>query len=97
MRTYMIIPTYWTGPDSEWKEGDAVYDHATPVNMEGTLLRALQSLDILEDKHFTLVIIAAVTNPRYIEAMEIKVKSIIQKAAPKGLDVCWLRDWCQPA
>jgi hypothetical protein len=83
MRTYMIIPSYWTGPDGEWQEGDAVYDHATPINQEGTLVRTLQSLEILEDKHYTLVIIAAVTNPKYIEAMEEKVKQIIEKAAPK--------------
>ena len=24
-------------------------------------------------------------------------RALVQKAAPKGLDVCWLRDWCQPA
>ena len=23
MRTYMVIPTYWSGPNGEWKEGDA--------------------------------------------------------------------------
>ena len=62
MRTYIVIPTYWTGPDEEWTEGDAVYDHATPLNSDGTLIRLLQSIDILEDKHFTLIILAASTN-----------------------------------
>jgi CRP-like cAMP-binding protein len=79
----MIIPTYWTGVKNEWKEGDAVYDHATPIDEDGTLPRTLESLKILNDKHFTLVIIGAVTNPIYVNAMEEKVKSIIRRAAPQ--------------
>ncbi|MCK4956147.1 MAG: hypothetical protein KAS49_00835, partial [Candidatus Cloacimonetes bacterium] len=62
MRTYMIIPTYWTGENNAWEEGDAVYDHPTPINEEGTLRRTIKSLDILNDKDFTLIILAAATN-----------------------------------
>jgi len=25
----MVIPTYWTGADGKWQEGDSVYDHPT--------------------------------------------------------------------
>ena len=80
MRTYMVIPTYWGGENGTWVEGDAVYDHATPINEEGTLLRTLQSINILDDKHFTLVIIAAATNPRFVKPMEEKVRQIISQA-----------------
>ncbi len=76
----MVIPTYWTGPDGEWKEGDAVYDHATPVNEEGTLLRTLKSLHILDDKNFTLIILGATTNKKYVTPMETKLKKIIKQA-----------------
>ena len=62
MRTYMVIPTYWTGPKGEWEEGDAVFDHATLLNEEGTLARILESLHVIEDKHFTLIIIGVTTN-----------------------------------
>ena len=45
MRKTMIIPTYWCRRTGElWQEGDAVYDHPTPVDQEGTLERTLLSM-----------------------------------------------------
>ncbi|MCD4795753.1 MAG: cyclic nucleotide-binding domain-containing protein [Candidatus Cloacimonetes bacterium] len=78
MRTYMVIPTYWSGPNGEWEEGDAVYDHATPLNEDGTLLRTLKSIDILDDKHFTLILLAAATNDKYVKPMEEKLAKMLQ-------------------
>lgn len=51
MKTAMVIPTYW-GRESSigWKEGDAVYDHPTPLDREGTLARAIESIKILNEK-----------------------------------------------
>ncbi len=79
MRTYMIIPTYWSGPKGTWQEGDAVYDHATPIDSEGTLLRTLKSIKILEDRHFTLIILAAATNPKYVKPLEEKICQLLKK------------------
>ncbi len=79
MQTYMVIPTYWTGENNEWNEGDAVFDHPTPLDKEGTLLRTLKSIDILEDKDFTLIIVAATTNPKYDDRVEKKLKEMLQK------------------
>jgi len=73
----MVIPTYWTGADGKWQEGDSVYDHPTPLDEEGTLKRTLDSIHTLEDEDFSVVIIGAVTNPRYLKLMEEKVRSII--------------------
>ncbi len=78
MQTYMVIPTYWTGENNEWHEGDAVFDHPTPLNEEGTLLRTIKSIEILDDKDFTLIIIAATTNPKYNDAVERKLKSMLE-------------------
>ena len=77
MRTYMIIPTYWSGPGGAWEEGDAVYDHATPINQKGTLLRTLISLNILDDKDFTLIIIGAVTNSNYLSIKLFYIQTIM--------------------
>ena len=48
MKTTIVIPTYWRGPVSEAPlctlESDYRYDHATPLDAEGTLGRALDSL-----------------------------------------------------
>ena len=82
MRTYMIIPTYWSGPNGDWKEGDAIYDHATPLDKPGTLKRTLESLHILDDKNFTLVIIAAATNNKYADKMTNKLTRMIKQTKP---------------
>ncbi len=80
MRTYMVIPTYWTGPNNEWKEGDKVFDHATPISEDGTLGRTLESLHILENKEYTLVIIAIATNKKYEKPMKEKLEKMLSKA-----------------
>ena len=51
MEVTMVIPTYWARTGSVgWQEGDAVYDHPTPLDQEDTLLRSLQSMEVLADK-----------------------------------------------
>jgi len=82
MRTYMIIPTYWTGEGKAWSEGDAVYDHPTPLDEEGTLRRTLKSLEIIDDKDFTLIILAAATNEKYIDRMSDKLSKMISEEHP---------------
>jgi len=79
MRTYMVIPTYWTGPGKAWEKGDAVYDHPTPLDKEGTLRRTLRSLEILDDQNFTLVILAAATNEKYLDEMTQKLQKMLQE------------------
>ena len=62
MKVTMVIPSYWARErEVGCKEGDAIYDHPTPLDSEGTLLRAIQSIEKLEDKDFQLVILAVAT------------------------------------
>ncbi len=76
----MVIPTYWTGPNFEWEEGDKVFDHPTPLSEEGTLGRTLDSLHNLENKNFTLVIIGIATNKKFEKPMREKLEKILLKA-----------------
>ncbi len=56
MRKTMVIPTYWSRRSGEpWQEGDAIYDHPTPVDQEGTLERTLVSMKRFREKDFKLV------------------------------------------
>ena len=82
MKVTMTIPSYW-GRESEvgWKKGDAIYDHPTPLDREGTLPRAIQSVAILKDKDFQLVIIAVATSEDIATQVEKKVASIIKAAS----------------
>jgi len=83
MKTVMVIPTYW-GRDSEtgWQMGDAIYDHPTPVDQEGTLARTLASLKIIDNKEFELIILVAVTTPELIDEAYQQAKKIVEKNCP---------------
>lgn len=81
MKATMVIPSYWSRESKDgWKEGDAIYDHPTPLDGEGTLLRALHSTDVLKDKDFQLVILAVATANDIEKRVEEKVSSIIHSA-----------------
>jgi len=81
MKTTMVIPTYWARETKVgWKKGDAIFDHPTPLDQEEILLRAIQSIKILNDKDFQLVIIAAAISPDIEPKVEEKVKGIIKSA-----------------
>jgi CRP-like cAMP-binding protein len=78
MRTTVVIPTYW-GRKKEigWREGDAVYDHPTPIDEEGTLGRTLESMKILKNKDFKLIILICPTTDEVEKEAQEKVKKII--------------------
>ena len=62
MRKVMLIPTYWSRrKDDAYHEGDAVYDHPTPIDEEGTLGRTLESMKILTQRDFKLVLLVCPT------------------------------------
>ena len=88
MKLTMVIPTYW-GRESSigWLEGDAVYDHATPLDHEGTLGRAIESTAVLEDNDFELVILVAPNNNEITEQVEQKVSEIIRTSSTNGINV----------
>jgi glycosyltransferase involved in cell wall biosynthesis len=88
MKVTMVIPSYWARESKVgWKEGDAIYDHPTPLDSEGTLSRAIQSIDILRDKDFQLVIIAVPTVEDIETQVEKKVASIIKSnSATTGVE-----------
>jgi hypothetical protein len=87
MKATMVIPSYWSREsEAGWQKGDAVYDHPTPLDSEGTLQRALESTAVLEDKDFQLVVIAVATAEDIAERVEAKVANLIKQAQPR-LDV----------
>ena len=62
-------------------EGDAIYDHPTPLDREGTLAGAIKSLATLRDKDFQLVIIAVPTSEDIAIQVERKIAGIIRSAS----------------
>lgn len=89
MKATMVIPSYWSRESRDgWKEGDAVYDHPTPLDDEGTLSRILRSMNVLKDKDFQLVVLAVATAKEIEQQVDEKVARIIHSAScDTGVDV----------
>jgi CRP-like cAMP-binding protein len=83
MSTFMVIPSYWARKSKTgWKQGDAIYDHPTPLDQDGTLSRTLESLHGLEDHDFSLIVLACATSPEIEEQVQEKVDSLVREADP---------------
>lgn len=80
MRTTVVIPTYWSRVDNAWETGDAVYDHPTPLNGDDTLGRTLESMKILKNKKFKLVIPICPTCKSIEAEAEARVKEIVKNS-----------------
>jgi len=77
----MVFPSYWSRrSEIGWQPGDAVYDHPIPVDEEGTLLRALRSLNILNRQDFSVIVLAVPTTSDINDEVEDKVSSILCEA-----------------
>jgi hypothetical protein len=80
MRKSVIIPTYWSRKTGEpWLESDAVYDHPTPIDQKGTLGRTLESMKLLNERDFKLVILVCPTAPELEEAAFGQVLRIVRE------------------
>jgi GT2 family glycosyltransferase len=79
----IVIPTYWTSTHlrKENIKADAVYDHPTPLQSQGTLSRLLESLKYsdLPVNSTTIVVIAATTHRTLEKNAERKLKTILDR------------------
>jgi hypothetical protein len=97
--TCVVVPTYWTRPGLEARPGDAVYDHPTPLDGEGTLDALLESLNKLDTSCFYLLLLVAVTGEDVARAAEERVCAMAEKYPDLMYLVFgvshlpWLHDW----
>jgi CRP-like cAMP-binding protein len=83
MSTFMVIPSYWARESQTgWQEGDALYDHPTPLDEEGTLGKTLKSLHSLEDQDFSLIVLACATAQENEQEVYEKVVSLVRESDP---------------
>jgi len=84
MKATMVIPSYWRRKKEEgWEKTDDVYDHPTPLDEEGTLARILNSLSILQNKDFNLVVLGVASGDDLQNKVEDKISSIIKDTSPE--------------
>ena len=58
-----------------------MFDHPTPLDKEGTLKRTLESIKILNERDFKLVILVCPTTDEIEEEVMVKVRGIIKEAS----------------
>ncbi|MBE9478994.1 MAG: cyclic nucleotide-binding domain-containing protein [Chloroflexi bacterium] len=76
----MVIPTYWSREKAVgWQPGDIIYDHPTPIDQEGTLAKTLESLMVLDDKDFSLVVLACSTAPDIERDVEDRANELVRE------------------
>lgn len=75
----VVVPTYWTQPGDEQRKSEAVYDHPTRLDENGTLGRLLESLCTLDTYTFYVVVIIAVTDSDAEAPAHVKVQSIVSR------------------
>jgi hypothetical protein len=75
----VVVPTYWTRAGGALESGDAMYDHPTPVDDEGTLGRLLESLTLLDVRQFYVVIVVAVTALSVAAEASARVRATAQR------------------
>jgi hypothetical protein len=63
--------------EEPFNEKDAVYDHPTPIDQPGTLHRALESISVLRNRDFNVVVLACATAPDIYELVEGKVNDLV--------------------
>ncbi len=79
MRATIVIPSYWGRASSEpLNLDDAVYDHPTPFDLEGTVGRALESIQVLENRDFNVVVLACATSNDIAVNVEERVREIVE-------------------
>lgn len=80
----IVIPTYWTWPtDIKSKEESFIFDHPTPLDLDGTLARTLESFKKINYPDFDILVVTVSTNSEIVDRVEKKVQGIINKFKDK--------------
>lgn len=79
MKVTMVIPSYWgRKKEQERKPQDRIYDHPTPLNEDGTLGRLLDSINLIRNKDFQVVILGVAAAQDIQADVESRLSSIIR-------------------
>jgi hypothetical protein len=77
---WIAVPTYWTHPASKPGPEATVFDHPTPLDGAGTLVRTLESFTGLRGE-FRVLVVAAAAQPELGAAVHERVAGLIRPLA----------------
>ena len=76
MRICLAVPTFWTHPGGQGEE-EIIYDHPTPLDTAGTLVRFLNSTLSFTSASTSVVVVAAATADSLQAAVEQRVMDLL--------------------
>ncbi len=79
MNPAVIIPSFYTAPTRKRSVPSDLYDHPTPVNMQGTLGRCLDSLANVRGLGQVIVIVTAEGSDDVAKQAEDQVQQLVEK------------------
>lgn len=81
----IVFPMFWGREKSQiYLEEDQFYDHPTALDDDGTIPPLFESLQILDDRDFDLIVVAGANNPSYQERVEEAAKFLLEKHAEEA-------------
>jgi hypothetical protein len=94
MKYSIVIPVYLSRKDNVWEEGDLIYDHPTAINQSGTLVKTLESLEIIKDEKFDVILVVSTTTKELDNKIESWIRSRIKEAKyrPQNLYIFTITD-----
>lgn len=78
MRICFAVPTFWTYPGGRGEE-EVIYDHPTPLDADGTLVRFLDSALAVAPESVRVVVVAAATAEALQNAVEERVGRLLAR------------------
>lgn len=78
--TWIAVPTYWTFPTQEPGTEQTIFDHPTPLDCDGTLVRTLETFRRLKGS-FNVLVVAAGTHPALGARIHEKVSALLKPFA----------------
>lgn len=101
MRFCLAVPTYWTYPGGLGEE-EIIYDHPTPLDTDGTLVRLLASIPKLADADIQVVVVAAAAADSLQVAVDRRVGDLVTSFTQSRTSVLFsyshlqkLHDYCR--
>ena len=85
MSLSLVFPMFWgRNKKKVYEEDDQFYDHPTALDDEGTIPPLFESMDVIEDRDFDVIVVAGSNTPTLAEKTEKTAHALLSKYADKA-------------
>ncbi|MBE9473397.1 MAG: hypothetical protein IMY85_00795 [Chloroflexi bacterium] len=85
MQLSLVFPMFWGRKKKKiYKKNDQFYDHPTALDDVGTIPPLFESMKILDDREFDVIVVAGANAPSQAKAVERAAEKLLSKHAQKA-------------